>query len=76
MTDKPNDIGLKDPAAARFWMLQLMRLGGVLLVVGAVLILSGRVPGPDLLGYGLLFFGLFEFFWLPLVLARRWKSPE
>lgn len=66
----------KDPAAARFWMLQLMRLGGILLVVGGVLIISGRVPGPEALGYGLLVFGAFEFFAMPLLLAKRWKSPE
>ena len=65
-----------DPAVARFWMLQLMRLGGVLLVLGAVLILSGRVPGPPLLGYGLLVLGAFEFFFLPRLLAKRWKSPD
>lgn len=65
----------RDPAVARFWMLQLMRLGGVLLLVGAVLIIAERVPGSKILGYGLLLFGLIEFFWLPAMLARRWKSP-
>ena len=64
-----------DPAKERFIMLQLMRLGGVLLVVGGVVILSGTISGPPLLGYGLLLFGLFEFFALPTMLARRWKSP-
>lgn len=64
-----------DPAVARFWMLQLMRVGGALLVMAGVLIASGRVPGPQVLGFGLLLFGMFEFFWLPRVLARRWKSP-
>ena len=65
-----------DPAAGRYWMLQLMRLGGILLVVGGILILSGRVPGPEVLGYGLVVLGAFEFFALPIVLARRWKSPD
>jgi hypothetical protein len=59
----------------RYWMLQLMRLGGVLMVIGALLILSGRIPGPPLLGYGLLVFGVIEFFLMPLMLAKRWKSP-
>ncbi|GGD57489.1 hypothetical protein GRI62_02105 [Erythrobacter arachoides] len=80
MADEPRntsspDPAPADPAAARFWMLQLMRLGGVLLVVGGMMILAGKVSGPDVLGYGLMFFGLFEFFWLPRTLARRWKSP-
>lgn len=64
-----------DPAMGRYWMLQLMRLGGVLMVIGALLILSGRIAGPPLLGYGLLVFGVIEFFLMPLMLAKRWKSP-
>ena len=65
----------RDPAAARFWMLQLMRVGGALLAVGGALIIAGKVPGPMVLGYGLLLLGVFEFFFLPAMLARRWKSP-
>lgn len=71
-----NDPAKPDPAAARFWMLQLMRLGGVLLVVGALLIISGRIPGPEVLGYGLLILGMVEFFVMPMLLARRWKTPD
>ena len=66
----------EDPAAGRFWMLQLMRLGGILLVAGGIAILSGRVAGPEILGYGLVVLGAFEFFALPVLLARRWKSPD
>ena len=66
----------RDPAASRYWMLQLMRLGGILLVLGGVLIISGRVTGPPELGYGLLVLGAFEFFFLPAMLAKRWKSPD
>ena len=66
----------RDPAAGRYWMLQLMRLGGVLLVVGGLLIIAGRVNGPEELGYGLLVLGAFEFFFMPIMLARRWKSPD
>jgi len=65
-----------DPAIARFWMLQLMRVGGLLMVIGALMILSGRLPAPPILGYGLLLAGAFEFFYLPRMLAKRWKSPE
>lgn len=71
MADAP-----RDPAAARYWMLQLMRLGGILLVFGGALIVGGRIDGPPVLGYGLLAFGVFEFFVLPAMLARRWKSPD
>ena len=71
----PKEPEPKDPAMTRYWMLQLMRLGGVLLVVGAVLILGGKLPAPPVLGYGLLLLGVFEFFALPKMLASRWKSP-
>jgi len=65
-----------DPAKGRFVMLQMMRFGGVLMVIGALLILSGKVPGPPALGYGLLVFGAFEFFFMPMMLAKRWKTPD
>lgn len=68
--------GAPDPAKERFIMLQLIRLGGALLVLGGVLILSGTVTGPPLVGYGLLLFGLFEFFAMPIFLAKRWKTPR
>ncbi|QZH73847.1 MAG: hypothetical protein JY451_08650 [Erythrobacter sp.] len=71
MADEP-----ADPAKSRFIMLQLMRLGGLLLILGAILILTDKVAGPHLLGYGLLVFGLFEFFFLPLILNRRWRTPK
>ena len=71
MADQP-----VDPAKSRFIMLQLMRLGGLLLILGAILILTDKVSGPHLLGYGLLIFGLFEFFFLPLILNRRWRTPK
>ena len=72
--ETPDPAG--DPAKSRFIMLQLMRLGGLLLILGAILILTDRVEGPHLLGYGLLAFGIFEFFILPLMLNRRWRTPK
>lgn len=64
----------RDPAAARFAVLQLVRLAGTLLVLGGVLVLSGRVGWPQGVGYGLAATGLAAFFALPLFLAKRWKS--
>ena len=72
----PDPVSAPDPAFARFWMLNLMRLGGLMMVIGALMILSGRLPAPLILGYGLLLAGAFEFFFLPRMLAKRWKSPE
>ena len=72
----PDPVSPPDPAVARFWMLNLMRLGGLMMVVGALVILSGRLPAPPILGYGLLIAGVFEFFFLPRMIGKRWKSPE
>lgn len=76
MADAPHDPAPKDPAIARFWMLQLMRLGGLLLVIAGIIIIAGKLPAPRGLGYGLFLLGAFEFFYLPRMLAKRWKSPE
>lgn len=67
-----------DPAAARFALLQLVRLAGALLVLTGALVLSGKVEWlprlPDAAGYAFVAAGLGVFFALPLVLARRWRS--
>ena len=62
-----------DPAAGRFFLLQLLRLAcmGVAVAGG---ILFGRY-GNDLGGV-LLVLGALAFFTLPRLLARRWKSPD
>lgn len=65
-----------DPARARFMMIQLVRLGGLLLILGGMVIVADKLPAPPLLGYGLLVLGMFEFFVLPLMLAKRWRSPR
>lgn len=67
--------GETDPAKGRWAMLQLIRVGGLLFILGGMVILSGGVKGPTILGVGLLFIGMFEFFFLPVMIARRWKSP-
>ncbi|WP_421839432.1 hypothetical protein [Novosphingobium sp.] len=67
-----------DPAAARFAVLQLVRLSGALLAFAGVLIISGKVGWlpklPEAAGYALLGAGLIDFFAAPVLLARRWKS--
>lgn len=69
-----------DPAAARFVMIQLTRLIGVFLVLFGVLIQAGRVEAlagvPRWVGYVLIVIGLADTFVMPLVLARRWRSPK
>ncbi len=68
----------RDPAAARFAVLQLVRLSGALLALAGVLIITGKVSWlpnlPEAAGYVLIAAGLADFFVAPLFLARRWKS--
>lgn len=67
-----------DPAAARFAVLQLVRLSGALLALAGVLIASGKISWlpslPEPAGYALIGAGLIDFFAAPMLLARRWKS--
>lgn len=65
-----------DPAAARFWLLQLLRLGGVVMAVLGAMILARSLDAPPALGVVLLAGGVVEFFFLPAILARRWKDRE
>lgn len=69
----------RDPAAARWAVLQVVRAVGVVTFLVGLLHESGRIPllegVPQWFGYVLMAIGLFESFYLPLLLARRWKSP-
>jgi hypothetical protein len=67
-----------DPAAARFAVLQLVRLAGALLALAGVLVISGKASWlpklPEAVGYVLVAAGLVDFYVAPMLLARRWKS--
>ncbi|WP_226019134.1 hypothetical protein [Novosphingobium sp. FKTRR1] len=69
-----------DPARGRFAVLQLVRLSGALLALLGAMIAGGKVGWlagvPEGAGYALLAVGLADFFALPPLLARRWKSPD
>jgi hypothetical protein len=68
----------RDPAVARFAILQLVRLSGAVLLLLGVVLLSGKVAWlprlPDVIGYILIGVGMIEFFVVPLILAKRWRS--
>lgn len=69
-----------DPAKARFAVIQLSRLFGVVLVLLGVLIQAGRIEAlawvPAWFGYVLIAVGLVDTFLMPMLLARRWRSPK
>ena len=68
----------RDPAAARFAVLQMVRLSGAVLALVGVLIISGKVAWlpklPEAAGYALVAAGLVDFYVAPRLIARRWKS--
>ena len=63
-------------AKQRFMVLQVMRLFGVALVVFGIVIVRGVIGLPVIAGYVLAVIGIFDAFMLPVILARRWKSPQ
>ncbi|MFN3553602.1 MAG: hypothetical protein ACK4UL_10880 [Novosphingobium meiothermophilum] len=72
---------MSDPAAGRFMALQILRLCGAVLVLLGVMIGTGRGPAilaaiPDVAGYLLCVIGMIAFFWVPRLLARKWRTPD
>lgn len=72
MTDKSAD----DPARARFFTMQAVRLAGVACVVLGMLIVSQRIAWPQWLGYLLLANGLIDVLVIPTLMARKWRTPR
>jgi len=62
-------------AKQRFMAMQVMRLFGVALFVFGIVIIRGILPLPRVAGYVLAVVGIFDMFIMPVILARRWKSP-
>lgn len=65
-----------DPARARFFIIQAVRLGAVACVVLGMLTASQRIASPAWLGYLLLGVGLVGVFVIPVMLAKRWRTPK
>lgn len=68
-------------AKKRFFAIAAMRIAGALLVlIGFVLIRGGwELAGPPTdrwIGVALVLIGAFDFAVMPLLLARRWRSPR
>lgn len=59
----------------RFMAIQLMRLMGAGLTLLGILIAGGKIDLPVLLGYVFVVIGMVDFFVMPKVLARRWRTP-
>lgn len=69
-----------DPAAARFAIIQVVRVAGVLLVLLGLAVQAGTVEAlqgvPAAVGYAFIAAGLIDVFVAPALLARRWRTPK
>ena len=71
MTDTP------DPARARFFTLGLIRLGGVALALLGVSIIAKRWIEPaEIIGGVLMFVAAVDVLVVPVLLAKRWRTPK
>ena len=66
-----------DPAKRRFIVMQAVRLAGVVTVLAGMLIATGKLPVvPRLAGFLIMVVGFLDMAVMPLVLARRWRTPK
>ncbi len=65
-----------DPAIGRFWLLQLIRLGGIVMVLTGAMAVAGRLRLTEGQGAVLMVGGAVAFFFLPVLLVKHWKSQE
>lgn len=63
-----------DPARARFYFIAAHRVVGAVLVILGMLAMQGALDWGVGVGSVLAIVGLIDFFVIPLVLARMWRS--
>ena len=64
-------------AQYRFLVLNIVRItGAIMLVLGLAIIANGVFGLPKAAGYVLFLIGIVDFMLVPLLLAKRWKSPQ
>ena len=65
-----------DLAKQRFFLLSAIRLLSIAIIVVGLLSLTGKIAIPRPAGAAFAIFGLLEFLFLPLFLAKKWKTPD
>jgi hypothetical protein len=65
----------EDVARGRWMVINVVRIAGVVMVMVGILGLQGVFEYPAIAGYVLVAVGLFDIFAVPLILARKWRSP-
>lgn len=64
-----------DSARGRFMAIQLTRLIGVASVLVGLMVIEQRLEWPRVVGWLLLANGLVDVFLIPVLLARKWRTP-
>lgn len=70
----PSTKPAPDPARLRFLFLAAHRIGGAVLVILGMLAMQGALDWGKGIGKVLAIVGLVEFFVMPLLFARMWRS--
>lgn len=63
-------------ARNRFLVLNLVRLSGLVAILIGIAIHYGRIPLPQPVAWILVAAGFFEFFFMPNIVARKWRTPD
>ncbi len=61
-------------AKGRFMVINLMRIGGIAMILMGIAVLQRMISLPDWTGYLLIVLGMMETFLVPTLLARVWSS--
>lgn len=70
----PRAPGEPDPARARFWFIAAHRVVGAVLIALGMLAMQGALDWGTGVGKVLAIVGLIDFFLVPMVFARMWRS--
>ena len=70
-----DDRNSGEAARNRWLVISALRAAGVAMVLVGLLIVRQVIPEPAWAGYTILAVGLVDVFFVPLLLARKWRSP-
>lgn len=63
-------------ARNRHMLISLTRLSGAVLIIFGMIALSGRIDLDRTYAWVMAIVGMADFFFVPLVLYRRWRTPK
>jgi hypothetical protein len=63
-------------ARNRLVMLNLVRLSGLAMVLIGIAIHFGKIASPEWVAYVFTVMGLADFFFMPNLVARNWRTPD